>query len=362
MPLLDNPGELMRTFAPLLSAIAAVCVGLWTARWLLLRPGLALGNERRLPRQMTMLGLTAVGVVCIVLALPVADSTRAQLLTLLGLLVSAIIGLSSTTLVANAMAGLMLRTTKGFRTGDFIRVEGQFGRVTERGLLHTEIQTEERELTTLPNLFLISNPVTVVRSSGTLVSISLSLGYDVHHARIEPLLLEAATSAELQEPFVRVLELGDHAVTYRVSGFLEEIKNLLTARSNLCKAVLSTLHAQGIEIVSPSLMFQRPLPPDARVIPAPIENTTRTEDRTAAEDLMFDKAEQAEQVEEHRLRLQAEIDEIEGRLGQTKGDARAQLEEQLGLRRKDLAALTSPAEPAGGTPAPLGKVDHNSHS
>jgi len=33
-----------------------------------------------------------------------------------------------------------------------------FGRVTERGLFHVEIQTEDRDLATLPNMFLVSQP------------------------------------------------------------------------------------------------------------------------------------------------------------------------------------------------------------
>jgi hypothetical protein len=40
-----------------------------------------------------------IGVIAIVLALPVTDATQNQLLTVLGLIASAIIGLSSTTLV-----------------------------------------------------------------------------------------------------------------------------------------------------------------------------------------------------------------------------------------------------------------------
>ena len=45
-----------------------------------------------------------------------------------------------------------------------------FGRVSERGLFHTEIQTQDRDLTMLPNLYLVTHPVTAIRSSGTIVS------------------------------------------------------------------------------------------------------------------------------------------------------------------------------------------------
>jgi len=339
MSVFENVGELLLPFAPFLTIVAAVVLCLWVIHWILLRRTLTLENEHRLPRQLALLGLSCLGLVAAILAMPVSDATRNQLLTVLGLLASGIIALSSTTLVANAMSGLMLRSTKSFRTGDFIRVENHFGRVTERRLFDTEIQTEERELTALPNLFLITNPLTVVRSSGTLVSVSLSLGYDVQHAVVEPLLLEAAQQAELEEPFVRVMELGNFAVTYRVSGFLADIKNLLTARSNLCKMVLDRLHGHGIEIVSPSFMNQRPLPPDRRVIPEARAEVAPTEEQPSPEDLMFDKAESAERIEQQKHSLQSKIDEIETRLKQSNGDDRDRLKNELATLQSQFNAL-----------------------
>lgn len=339
MSVFENVGEMLLPFAPFLAVVAAVFLSLWAIHWILLRRSLTLEHEHRLPRQLALLGLSCLGLFAAILAMPVSDATRNQLLTVLGLLASGIIALSSTTLVANAMSGLMLRSTKSFRTGDFIRVVSHFGRVTERGLFDTEIQTEERELTALPNLFLITNPVTVVRSSGTLVSVSLSLGYDVPHAVVEPLLLEAAQQADLEEPFVRVMELGNFAVTYRVSGFLADIKNLLTARSNLCKMVLNLLHGNGIEIVSPSFMNQRPLPPDRRIIPELRAEVAPTEEQPAPEDLMFDKAESAERIEQQKRSLQSKIDEIETRLKQSNGDDRDRLKDELARLRTQFNAL-----------------------
>ena len=177
----------------------------------------------------------------LVLAFPVSESSRNQIIGLIGLLLSGIIAFSSSTIFANLMAGIMLRVTRPFGTGDFVSVNGHFGRVVERGLLDTEIQTEDRELVAFPNTSLITNPVTVVRSSGTIVSVKLSLGYDIHHSRIETLLLDAVKECGLDEPFVQILELGNFAVTYKASGMLVDTKTLLTARSNLCRAVLDTL-------------------------------------------------------------------------------------------------------------------------
>lgn len=216
-----------------------------------------------------------------------------------------------------------MRAVRSFRPGDFIRVGEQFGRVTERGLFHIEIQTEDRDLTTLPNLYLVSNPVKVVRYSGTVVSATVSLGYDVPHKQVVFLLTEAAKSAELQEPFVQVIDLGDFSVTYRIAGFLTEVKQLLTVRSNLRAKILTTLHGAGVEIVSPNFVAQRRLREEERVLPpdAPVPATVDVDQ--VPEERIFDKAKQAEELE----RLHIERGEIETKIGE--------LEEQLKSANED---------------------------
>ena len=69
-----------------------------------------------------MLLLMVTGLIAVVLALPFGEATRGQVLSVVGLLLSAIIALSTTTFVANALAGLMLRFVRSFRPGDFVRV------------------------------------------------------------------------------------------------------------------------------------------------------------------------------------------------------------------------------------------------
>ena len=326
---------------PFLATAATVAVLLWLAHWLLLRRKQNLGLEDKTPRLIAMLVLAVGGLVCVVLALPMQSDTRGHVLSVIGLALTAIIALSSTTLVANAMAGLMLRMVRSFRPGDFVRVGAHFGRVTERGLFHTEIQTQDRDLTTLPNLYLVSNPLTVVRSSGTVVSASLSLGYDTSHSVIEPLLIRAAEATELQEPFVQIVDLGDFAVTYRVAGFLPETKHLLTVRSQLRRMVLDTLHGAGVEIVSPTFMNQRVLQHGERAMPetpasrqsgaAPVVSET-------PEDLIFDKADGAEKIEQLRKlhgELMQRIKDLESRGVEGDSDARVRAEYEVeSIRRR----------------------------
>ena len=337
-PLLAPAERALQAFGPLLAVIAGSLVA-WTLARRMLVPRFGGGSEGRIGSQLLLVALVGAANVAVLLVLPVSESTRGQLLSLFGLLVTAVIGLASTTFVANAMGGLMLRAVGNFRTGDFVRVADQFGRVTERGLFHTEIQTEDRDLTTFPNLVLVTQPVTVVRASGTIVSAELSLGYDVPHGTAEPLLLRAAGDAGLADPFVYVTELGDFAVTYRVAGFLAEAKTLLSVRSRLREQILDVLHGAGVEIASPTIMDQRRIG-DRPILPSregPV--IAAAPSQTSPEALVFDKADHAEQLEGLKRalgRVEAEIQEIETQFGQlAESDPRhATVESQLAHLRR----------------------------
>jgi small-conductance mechanosensitive channel len=248
--------------------------------------------------QIAHLAIWLVAVLLVLVVLPVDETLRGQLLSLFGIVLSAAIALSSTTFVGNVMAGVMLKAVRNFRTGDFLQVGDHFGRVTQRGLLSTEIQTEFRDLVTLPNLHLVTYPVTVIRTSGTIITTEVSLGYDVAHGDVETLLEQAAETAGLSEPFVLVTNLGDFSVTYRVAGLLEEVKQLLTVRSRLRKAVLDTLHSGGVEIVSPNFMNQRVLPLEQRFVPQGPKPPAPEEPQAAIESIVFDKADEAESLEQ----------------------------------------------------------------
>ncbi len=271
------------------------------------RPG------RPFRRQVFTIVFSFVALLLIVLAMPINDSSRGQLLSLIGIIFSAAIALSSTTFVGNAFAGMMLRAVRSFRSGDFIKVGDYFGRVSERGLFHIEIQTEDRDLITMPNLFIVTNPVRVTRSSGTIVSAEVSLGYDISRLTIEKLLLEAAKISELEEPFVHVINLNDFSVTYRISGLLKEVKQLISVRSRLRENILDSMHKSGVEIVSPTFMNTRALNEKKTFIPSRSTSEIRAEhekEKAAPENIVFDKADQAETLENMRRRYEALGDEI----------------------------------------------------
>ena len=82
-----------------------------------------------------------VGLLAVISAAPLEDTVQSQLLNLVAVVLSAAIALGSTTLVSQALAGVMLKFSGTFRTGDYIKVDNIEGRVIDHALFSTEIQT-----------------------------------------------------------------------------------------------------------------------------------------------------------------------------------------------------------------------------
>jgi len=253
-------------------------------------------------RQLVTVFLVLLGLFLSVGMLPVPHESKNQLLSVMGLIFSAIIALSSTTLVGNAMAGIMLRLMHEFRGGDFIEVEGWVGRVTDLGIFHTEIQLITRDIVSVPNLLLVQKAVKVTRRKGTLINLSLTLGYSINHREAEAVLQSAAVSCDLKESFVFVEALLDHAVRYRLYGLLEESDERFTKTSELHKAVLDALHSKGMEIASPSLVDRREFPSDSHYIPIRTETGKGKFTKPIIEDVAFDKADEAKSIEQLKQR------------------------------------------------------------
>lgn len=266
-------------------------------------------EKRKFLFQFLMLSLSIVTIVIIIIVLPLSDALRGQLLSLFGILLSAAIAFASTTFIGNILAGVMLRVIKNIKLGDYITVDNITGRATEMNLLHVEVQTEQSDLVTIPNIHMVTFPVKVVRSSGTIVSIDLSLGYDVPRQQISKQLCLASEDAGLKEGFVQIRNLGDFSVTYRIAGHLQDTSNLLSVKANLYNAVLDRLHADNIEIVSPSFMNTRAIKEQLIIPKAHVMKEEIGDNKL--EKLAFEKAEMASSITDIQTVIEQLSSELE---------------------------------------------------
>lgn len=317
-----------------LLVLAAILVGVY--RFFRANPT----HELNQSKSWVYAAVSGLGLAIIFALLPIESSAKNSVFSLLGLLVTAVIAISSTTFASNAMAGIMLRIIRNFQPGDFIEVEQHVGRVSEMGWLHTEIQTKSRNLTTLPNLFLVTHAVTVIPGDKALIDATVSLGYDVSHHDVERILTSAAGKIGLNDAFVQVSELGDFSIVYRVAGFVDNPKLLLSARSNLRKQMIDSLHSGGVEIVSPTFMNQRQYRSDELFVSAVKAYQERRNAKTE-QSKVFDKAETAAEIS----RLKAQLKTLETTLNNTDDEV---LKQSLITQQNDLLAdisrLTEQAE------------------
>lgn len=239
------------------------------------------------------------GSLIFILSLPVENSIKGQILTFFGIIVSAGIALSSTTILGNIIAGIMNSSMERFRNGDLIKIGEMQGRVTKKSIFHTEIQLEDSNFITIPNLYIASHPVKLTRKTNTVISTSVSLGYDVSRTRIEEALKEAAISAGLTDPYVYIISLGDYSVVYRIHGFLEDSSKFFSTNSSLNGQVMDMLHEYGIEIVSPSFMNQRRVD-EKHFIPENETENQSDKNEVSPEELIFDEAIKSEEIEKKK--------------------------------------------------------------
>ncbi|MFW6192084.1 MAG: mechanosensitive ion channel domain-containing protein [Gemmatimonadota bacterium] len=305
--------------------------------------------DRSVRRDVAATGLQVIvglsGTLLVILLLPVDQQTRETFLTVGGLVLSAIVGFSSTTVIKDAAAGITLRFIEPFGKGDYLSISELFGRVSDMGFFHVELQTERRSLVTLTYTELLNEPFEVVPASGAILDTSVTLRYDVPRDRVEGALIEAAEACDLKEPFVHIEKLGRVTITYKVAGLLEDIDGLLTAQSSFRTCVLDSLHEHGIVLLSPSFQGKWDYDEGEALIPklggAREEGTEASEDgddgstgdeegMARADEIVFDKALKARKIED----FDDLLTEIDGRLDEESGEMSEASRERLEQRRE----------------------------
>lgn len=193
--------------------------------------------------------------------------------------------LGSAGVVGQAMSGLVLMYSRGFKVGDFVQIGATQGTVVALGLLSTRVRTTKNEYVTLPNSVVISGSVTnysAPREHGHPLTIysSITIGYAVPWRQVHELMIAAAKATEgvLADPAPYVLQraLSDWYVEYQVNAAIDPKRadELPILYSRLHGTIQDTFWAAGVEILSPSYFAVRD--GNQAAIPAEHRPKTRT--------------------------------------------------------------------------------------
>lgn len=190
-----------------------------------------------------------------------------------------VISISSTAIVGNIVAGMVMTYMRPFHTGDTIEINGVRGTIVEKTPLIIRIRTAKNDVVTIPNQSVLTNNVTNFTTStqdrgGVIIHTEVTIGYGEPRQKICDLLTQAALNVSDQivslpdgqqvpllskdpQPFVLITALEDFYVRYQINAFSLAYNNMPLAYSELHKQILDTFFASGVEIMSPHFYAKR---------------------------------------------------------------------------------------------------------
>ena len=253
-----------------------------------------------------------IGIILILANIP-GITQNAVRLTAAG--IGLILALSSTTLIANGMSGTIIKFSGFYNVGDMVKIGGYFGKVSEVGVFHTELQTPKRELVTVPNSVVFKEPFVNYTEEKYIVNIPVTISYNIDRKVVSDLLLNALKDTELETPFVLVTELGAYWIKYEANGLLKDPSNLIITESQLRQNILDRFNTANVEILSPDYYAIEKVRRGEKIIPKKRKKPQgeRKEEKQAVEKaagIMFEKAREEEKIAKEKELSKEEIVEM----------------------------------------------------
>ncbi|MFC1487562.1 mechanosensitive ion channel family protein [Thermoproteota archaeon] len=181
------------------------------------------------------------------------------LLTLAG---GTIIGFAAMNTLGNAIAGIIVMTSRPFIIGDRIFFNGQFADIIAIDLIYTRMKTLDNVLVSVPNQELLKSEIdNYGKKSVVRRGCSITAGYELASDFVEKTLLEASIKLTNEDfilnqpkPYVWITNFGNFAVEYTLYVFINKIKLLPKIDAKIKRIVLETCKQNGIDISTPSLV------------------------------------------------------------------------------------------------------------
>jgi small-conductance mechanosensitive channel len=166
------------------------------------------------------------------------------------------IGFGLQKLAANYVSGFVILLERSLRIGDFVRVDGFEGRVTDIKTRYTLVRASNGSESVVPNELLLTQRVEnlSLESRHLLQTCTFWVGLESDVERVQDLLIQAALGVEwvLSEPAPQALlgEVATQGLRFNLNFWMEDpVNGQSLTRSRVNIAVLSALRAAGVVLV-----------------------------------------------------------------------------------------------------------------
>jgi small-conductance mechanosensitive channel len=199
--------------------------------------------------------------------LPLLPGSDSDIFKGVSVFLGLILSLGSTSVIANALSGIIMTYMRPFVVGDRIEVENISGVVVQKNLLMTRVRTTKNVIVTIPNSKILSghskNFSTAASRSNLIIHIPFTIGYDVDWRVVHRLMKNAAkiTNGVIEksgkESFVLQKQLDSFSVQYEINCYVAQADKYLDIKSELIANILDEFNKAEIEILSPRYTASR---------------------------------------------------------------------------------------------------------
>jgi small conductance mechanosensitive channel len=178
---------------------------------------------------------------------------------LLALAGGTILGFAAMNTIGNAIAGIIVMTSRPFIIGDRIFFKGQFADVVAIDLIYTRMKTLDNVLVSVPNQELLKSEIDNFGKKTTVRrQVSITVGYESDSKQVEKALLDAASKVEGllddPKPYVWITNFQNFAVEHTLYVYIDRIRSIPEIEAELKRTILETCKQYGIDLTTPTII------------------------------------------------------------------------------------------------------------
>ncbi len=224
---LDTIVEMVIQYAPsFFLAIGVTIAGFWIIKKIcnIARKGLERANfsAEITPFLISVLGIS----LKVLLLLAVAGIVGIETASFVAVLAAAgfAVGLALQGSLGNFAAGIIILIFRPYKVGDWVEVDGKFGKVEEIQIFNTMLGTPGKKLLIIPNGQIIDNIVTNFSTKGsTRIELTVTMPYAESFPRIQEIILNELNKIpkvlETPSPEVGILTFDSHNIVLAVRPY-----------------------------------------------------------------------------------------------------------------------------------------------
>lgn len=202
---------------------------------------------------------TLVVLLSIVVAYPYIPGSHSEAFKSISILVGVLLSLGSTSITSNILAGYSIIYRRAFKVGDWVKIGGHVGKISQIRLLVTNMRSLKNEMIVIPNSALLNNEVinfsALAETNGLILHTTVGIGYEVPWRQVEAMLLLAAERTldlmRTPRPFVLQTALNDFSITYELNVFCSGPEKMSELYSDLHRNIQDVFNEYHVQIMTP---------------------------------------------------------------------------------------------------------------